>query len=137
MGSQAMDWTIDYLKDYGIVSTRLSGVMTWDEHKKFAEELYPFARKQGVHKILIDFRDMTPDFTILQIDDLPKLLIDLGVGPEYKIAAVHDVSSPKKSEFDFFRNVATLMHLRVQQFADKDEAMAWLKATNPLKSKKK
>ena len=131
-----MDWTIDYLKEYGIVSVKLSGVMTWDEHKKFAEELFPSARKQGIYKILIDFRDMTPDFTILQIDDLPQLLIDLGVGPEFKIAAVHDVSSPKKSEFDFFRNVAVLMHLRVQQFADKDEAMAWLKVVNPHKPKK-
>ena len=132
-----MDWTIDYLKGYGIVSAKLSGVMTWDEHKKFAEELFPSARKQGIYKILIDFRDVTPSFTILQIDDLPKLLIDLGIGPEYKIAAVHDVSSPKKSEFDFFRNVATIMQLRVQQFANKEEAMAWLKVVNPHKSKNK
>ncbi|MGA2094376.1 MAG: STAS/SEC14 domain-containing protein [Sedimentisphaerales bacterium] len=126
-----MDWTIDYLKEYGIVSAKLSGVMTWDEHKKFAEEIYPYARKRGAYKILIDFRDMTPSFTILQIDDLPKLLMDLGVGPEFKIAAVHDPSSPKKGEFTFFRNVATLMHLRVQQFAGKDEAMAWLKIETP------
>jgi hypothetical protein len=130
-----MDWTIEYLKDCGIVSAKLSGVMTWDEHKKFAEELYPSARKQGIFKILIDFIDMTPSFTILQIDDLPKLLVDLGVGPEFKIAAVHNMESPKKSEHEFFRNVAILMHLRVQQFADKDEAMAWLKGGNPDKSK--
>jgi hypothetical protein len=128
-----MEWTIEYLKEYGIVSAKISGVMTWDEHKRFAEEVYPFARRQGVYKVLIDFVDMTPSFTILQIDDLPGLLMDIGVGPEYAIAAIHDLSSPKSSEFTFFKNVATIMSLRVQQFSDKDAAMAWLKSISPRK----
>jgi len=123
-----MDWTIDYLEKDRIVSVKASGVMDWDEHKRFAEELYPSAKEHGMHKILIDFRQMQPKFTVLQIDDLPDLLMKIGVGPEFKIAAVSDPTSPHVHEFKFFSNVANLLHIRVQQFVDPDDALTWLKS---------
>ncbi|MDD5064721.1 MAG: STAS/SEC14 domain-containing protein [Phycisphaerae bacterium] len=123
-----MDWTIDYLEKDRIVSVKASGVMDWDEHKRFAEELYPFAKEHGSHKILIDFRQMQPKFTISQIDDLPDMLMKIGVGPEFKIAAVSDPASPHGHEFKFFNNVATILGIRVKQFADPDEALTWLKS---------
>jgi hypothetical protein len=123
-----MEWTIDYLEEGGIVFAKVIGLMDWEQHKKFAAEAFSFAREKGSHRILIDFRNMVPKFSILQIDDLPKLLKEFGVGPEDKIAAVHDPTSPKSGEFTFFKNVATIMSLQVQQFADKDEAIAWLKS---------
>jgi hypothetical protein len=123
-----MNWTIDYLEKDRIVSTKVSGVMDWDEHKRFAEELYPLAKKHGVHKILIDFRQMQPKFTILQIDDLPNMLMKIGVGPEFKIASVYDPASPHSHEFKFFNNVAILLSIRVKQFDDPDKALAWLKS---------
>ena len=123
-----MEWTIDYLEEEGIVSAKASGVMDWDEHKRFAEELYPLAKKHGAHRILIDFREVVTKFTILQIDDLPKMLKEMGVGPEFKIASVYDLSSPRGHEFTFFNNVATLLSITVKQFEDKDEAIAWLKS---------
>jgi hypothetical protein len=119
-----MDWKIEYLEKDGIVSAKLSGVMDWAQHKRFAEEIYPFAQKHGSHKILIDFRDVTTSFTILQIDDLPAMLKELGVGPEFKIAALHDPSSPKSGEFKFFRDSATLLSISVRHFADANKAIA-------------
>ena len=110
--------------------------MNWEEHKKFAEEIYPLARKKGFKRILIDFREMVPDFTILQIDDLPRMLADIGVGPDLRIAAIHDPSSPKSSEFTFFKNVATIMSLQVEQFASREEAIQWLKTGVTTKTKK-
>ena len=124
-----MKWTIEYLEKDGIVSAKINGIMDWDEHMKFAEELYPLARKKGCNRIVIDFREMIPDFTVLQIDDMPKLLKKLGVGPNLRIAAIHDPSSPKAGEFTFFKNVATIMSLQVQQFSGRNEAIAWLKAS--------
>jgi hypothetical protein len=123
-----MQWNIDYLEEDGIVSAKASGEMNWDEHKRFAEELYPLAKAHGVHKILIDFREVVTNFTILQIDDLPKMLMEIGVGPDLKIASVYDLSSPKGHEFKFFNNVATLLSLSVKQFDNPDEAIAWLKS---------
>ena len=110
--------------------------MNWEEHRKFAEEIYPLARKKGSNRILIDFREMIPDFTVLQIDDLPKLLKEIGVGPDLRIAAIHDPSSPKTGEFTFFKNVATITSLHVEQFSGRDEAIEWLKTGLPAKSKK-
>jgi len=124
-----MKWTIEYLEKDGIVAAKVSGVMNWDEHRKFAEKLYPFAQKHGSQKIIIDFREMIPDFTVLQIDDLPKTLKEFGVGPDLRIAAIHDPSSPKSNEFTFFKNVATITSLYVEQFSGKEEAIAWLKAS--------
>lgn len=123
-----MDWTINYLKEDGIVSAKASGIMDWDEHKKFADELYPLANEHGVHRILVDFRQVQPNFTILQIDDLPRMLGEIGVGPEFKIASVYDPASPHGHEFEFFNNVATLLSIKVKQFTDPDEAVAWLKS---------
>jgi hypothetical protein len=122
-----MNWTIEYLEKEKVVAAKINGIMDWEEHRKFAEELYPLAHKKGCRKILIDFREMIPDFTVLQIDDLPKMLEDLGVTSDLRIAAIHDTSSPKANEFTFFRNVATIMSLQVEQFASREEAMQWLK----------
>lgn len=123
-----MEWKIDYLEEDGIVSAKVTGLMSWEEHKKFAEELYPFAHEHGSHKILIDFLEMTPKFTILQVDDLPVLLKKLGVGPEDKIAALHDPTAPHQKENLFFKNVANIKSIAVKHFASADEALAWLKS---------
>jgi hypothetical protein len=131
-----MKWTIEYLEKDGIVAARINGKMDWEEHRKFAEELYPLAHKKRSNRILIDFREMVPDFTVLQIDDMPKMLKELGVGPDLRIAAIYDPSSPKSGEFTFFKNVATIMSLQVEQFSGRNEAIAWLKAGLPAKSKK-
>ena len=131
-----MKWTIEYLEKDKIVTAKINGIMDWEEHKKFAEEIYPLVRKKDAHRILIDFREMVPDFTVLQIDDLPKMLMDLGVGPDLRIAAIHDPASPKANEFIFFRNVATIMSLHVEQFDNWGDAIKWLKTGVSAKSKK-
>ena len=131
-----MKWTIEYLEKDKIVAAKINGIMDWDEHKKFAEELYPFAHKKGSHRILIDFREMIPDFTVLQIDDLPQMLTKLGVGSDLRIAAIHDPSSPKANEHTFFRNVATIMSLQVEQFDNREEAIKWLRTGVSTKTKK-
>jgi hypothetical protein len=131
-----MKWTIEYLEKDGIVSAKITGVMNWEEHRKFAEELYPFAHKKGSNRILIDFREMVPGLTVLQIDDLPKMLKEFGVGPNLRIAGIYDPSSLKADNHTFFRNVATIMSLQVEHFASRNEAIAWLKATSQAKSKK-
>jgi len=123
-----MEWTIDYQEKDEIVCVKTSGLMDWDQHKKFCEEVFPFAIKHGSHKVFIDFRDMVPNFTVLQIDDLPKLLKEVGVGPEFKIAGLYDESSSHSNEFEFFKNASFLESIKVQYFSEKNEAIAWLKS---------
>jgi hypothetical protein len=127
-----MEWKIDYLEKDGIVSAKVTGLMDWDQHKKFAEDLFPFARKHNAHKILVDFLEMTPRFTILQVDDLPGLLKELGVGPEDRIAALHNPSAPHHSENVFFKDAATIKSITVRYFTSKDDAITWLKSYQPF-----
>ncbi len=122
-----MDWTIDYLEKEKVVCVKTSGLMDWEQHRKFAEDVFPFAIRRGSHKVFIDFREMVPDFSTLEIDDLPKLLKEIGVGPEFRIAGLYDESSPHSGEFKFFRNTSYIKSIEVRYFPDKDEAITWLK----------
>jgi hypothetical protein len=115
-----MEWTFDCLEKDKIVCAKTSGLMDWEQHKKFAEELFSFAIKNDSHKVLVDFRDMVPDLSILQIDDLPKLLSDIGSGSRLKVAALYDESSPYSHEnrFEFVKSVLALRSIKVQHFFD-------------------
>jgi hypothetical protein len=89
----------------------------WNQHRKFCKEVMPFILKHGSQKIFIDFTEMVPDFTVLQIDDLPRLLRkDCGVGPEFRIAGLYDESSPYSREFTFFKNAAYLESIQCPVF---------------------
>jgi hypothetical protein len=123
-----MDWTVGYLEKDGIVFSKVSGVMNWDQHKKWCQEAVLLARGHNSHKFLNDLRDMVPNFTVLEIDNLPRILREAGAEPGDKIAALYDTSSPHSSEFTFFKNTSFLEQIKVQYFTDKDKAIAWLKA---------
>ena len=48
-----MKWTIEYLEKDRIVAAKLNGIMDWEEHRKFAEEIYPLAQEghtQDTHR---------------------------------------------------------------------------------------
>jgi len=129
-----MKWKIDYLEKDGIVSARASGPTTTEEHRKFTAEAIACARKHNTHKIFIDFLKMTPDLTVLQIDQLPETLKQAGVTREDKMAVLFDFSSVHKNNFVFFGNVALIKSLRIKPFADKKSALEWLNqepAENP------
>jgi hypothetical protein len=122
-----MKWAFDYMEEEGIVTTKIAGLLNWESHKKFAEEMVSFARSHNSHKILIDFLELVPILTTLEVDDLPKVLIDAGLGPEDILAAVHDATSPRFRDFEFFKNVANIKSIRVQIFSNKNDAVTWLK----------
>jgi len=121
-----MKWTFKYLEKEGIVSAKISGLINWENHIKFANEMASYARKHNSQKILIDFLELVPILTILEVDDLPKVLKEAGFGPEYKLAAIHDITSPHFDDFKFFKNAASLNSIRVEIFTNSEDAIAWL-----------
>lgn len=123
-----MDLTIDYLEEDAIVLVKVTGVMDFEEHKRYAEETFSFVKKYNSHKVLTNMLDMIPRFTVLEIDDMPKILIDCGAKPEHKYAVLHNPPPPHDKEFAFFRNTASLKSLQIKQFTDIDKAYAWLKS---------
>ncbi len=126
-----MDWTIDYLKEGGIVHAKMSGLVTWDENKKMDEELFSFARSNGAHRFLLEHSKIEHNLSLLQIDDLPKLLKEFGLGAEDKLAVLVNPSSPYSKELKFFEDVSRLALLQVRHFTDFEQAVNWLKADQP------
>ncbi len=123
-----MDLAIDYLEKDTIVCVRVTGIMDFAEHKRYAEETLSFAKKHNSHKIFVNMLDMTPRLTVLETDDMPQMLIESGVTAEHRFAVLHNPPPPYDKGFEFFRNTASLRSIQVKQFANKDEACAWLKS---------
>jgi hypothetical protein len=117
-----------YLKTDGIVLAKTSGKMTWDAVKRLSEEVFAAGRKHGAHSFLVDHRDSELELSIFEIDDLPVMFKDTGVGVEDKITVLFNPSSPKSGLFLFFQNVSFLGSLQFKMFPDKDKAVAWLKS---------
>ncbi|MBN2019056.1 MAG: STAS/SEC14 domain-containing protein [Sedimentisphaerales bacterium] len=128
-----MEHSIDYLEPEGIVHAKTSAALTLDAIKQLSQEALRVGRKHGVFRFLADYRDSELDLSILEIDDLPAILKDIGIGSEDKIAVLFNPESPKKSLFLFFQNVAFLRSLQFRVFPDEDKALAWLKS-DPRKS---
>jgi hypothetical protein len=127
-GTQAMDWTIDYLKKNGIVLAKISGIVTWDGNKKMSEEVFSFARSKNAHRFLLEHPKFEHELSLLQIDDLPKLLKEFGLGTEDKLAVLVNPSSPHSKVLKFLEDVSRLALLRVRHFTDFARAIGWLKS---------
>jgi len=106
---------------------KTSGPADWDQNKKMSETALALGRKNGSHRFLVDHQQLEHGLSILQVDDLPKTLKQIGVAPEDKVAVVFDPASPMSDTFKFFRDASFLESLQLRIFSDKDEATAWLK----------
>ncbi|MGA2171638.1 MAG: hypothetical protein ABSG82_01315 [Sedimentisphaerales bacterium] len=123
-----MEWKIDYLEQDGIVRMKTSGPATFDHNKKMSEEALALAHKNGSNRFLVDHRDLEHGLSTLQVDDMPRMLKQIGVTPEDRIAIVFNPTSPISNAFQFFRNSAFIQSLQVRIFIDPDEAITWLKS---------
>ncbi len=123
-----MDWEIEYLKEDGIISVKTSGPVNWEKNRQMSKEALALGRKSGVHKFLVDHRDMEHGLSILQVDDLPQMFVEIGVSYEDKVAIIFNPGLPRSNLFPFFEDVAFLKSLRFRVFNDPDEAFGWLKS---------
>ena len=122
-----MNWSTDYVKEDGIVCAKTTGLITWNDNKKMSEEVLSLIRQKGLHKVLIDHRDMIPNLSVLEIDSMPRMFKEIGVSQQDKVAVLYKTSSSRESNFLFFQNVLRLESLQFKNFTDKAEALAWLK----------
>ena len=125
-----MEWVIEYLEGDGIVYGKTSGVIDIESLWKYNNEMIATARKHGSHKFLTDLIDTTGSFTILDIDDIPKGMAELGLKPEDKIAVLVSPELEKRKDFSFFKDLAIIHSIQFASFSDKDKAIAWLNAKN-------
>jgi hypothetical protein len=131
-----MEWTIKRLEKDNIICITTSGPANWDQNKKMCEEAFSLAQKHGSHRFIVDHRKLEHGLTILQIDDIPGMLKQIGVTSQDKVAMVFDPASPISDAVKFFRDTAFLASLQLRIFSDKNKAITWLKASSPAKPKK-
>jgi hypothetical protein len=132
-----MRWEIEHNKQDGLLGVRTFGIITWDENRLMAQEALAAAIKHKTKKVLVDHRRLQANLTILQIDDLPKLFKEIGIGPEYKVAILIDPESPHSGNFTFFQHVSIISSLQFKVFSEQAEATEWLKAENGEKKQAK
>jgi hypothetical protein len=128
-----MKWEIKHNIKEGILGVKTSGLITWDDSRLMTEEALAAAKRHNTKKVLVDHRHLVTNLTILQIDDLPRLFKEVGVGPDYRVAILFDPTSPKSSNFAFFENVSIISSLQFKVFSKQDEAIKWLKAEDAEK----
>jgi hypothetical protein len=121
-------WVMGYMKAHEIVTVTTSGVMTLAMMDAMSREALAYGLDHGAKRFLLDHRNMTPEIPILKIYKAPDALARLGVPRHMKIATVYSKDSCRKSDFEFFENVAMNRGLPYRLFADLDIAMEWLKA---------
>ncbi len=126
----AMKWEIEHNKKEGILVVKTSGLITWDDNKIMAQEAFAAAKHYGTKKVLVDHRLLQANLTVFQIDDLPGMFREIGIGPEYKVAILFDPASPRSGNFTFFQNISIISSLQFRVFSEIAKAIEWLK-TDP------
>ena len=124
-----MAFTLEFLEAQGIVSIRTSGTMTLQEFIQLAQEAFPFGVKHQTERFLVDHSNMTPDVNSFDIHELPKILQQLGLAGNVKVAVVYPENSPGKDDFDFYQISAWSNGINnLRHFTDMQQAMTWLLA---------
>lgn len=122
-----MNWSIEFLREPGIVVVTTAGVMRIAPLQEMSVAALAAGRAFGAQKFLIDHRQTTPDLGTLDIHDLPDMYAAMGIDPGFRIAMLLAENAAGHDAFEFFQ---LLMRNRgahyFQQFTELDDAMRWL-----------
>jgi hypothetical protein len=121
-----MGWKIEFIQDAGIISTTVSGVVTIDEIKKIADEVFKEAARRDVTRLISDYRNVSLNVSTADIHDLPETLKKLGRTSKIKSAIIYSVNSSNKSDYYFFDTRCFNSMLNSKIFTDYDAAYQWL-----------
>ena len=113
---------------HGIAEIRLADAFPHREHLKARDELLHVCRARGVHKILVDARDLvTQDrVTTMEIFGFGASWGDLARETRLLVAGVMPLDANTRDEVLFGDTVAVNRGLVARAFEDIAEARAWL-----------
>jgi hypothetical protein len=120
-----MTFRIELEPEHARLRITTSGPMGASEFRKMTHEGLAAARAAGVRRVLVDHRAMIPAVAAVDIHDLPRVFVELGVTSDLRIATL--VPPAHRGLFDYFQALAWNRgdhHFR--QFEDEDEAANWL-----------
>ena len=120
-----MAFRIEHEPEHERVRITTSGPMGAREFRQLTQEGLAAARANGVYRVLVDHRDMIPAVAPVDIHDLPKVFVELGITADLRIATL--IPPQHRALFDYFQALAWNRgdhHFR--QFEDEAEAISWL-----------
>jgi hypothetical protein len=120
-----MAFRIDIEPDAERVRITTSGPMGAREFRQLTQEGLAAARAAGLHRVLVDHRAMIPAVAAVDIHDLPRVFVELGITTDLRIATL--IPPEHRALFDYFQALAWNRgdhHFR--QFEVEAEACAWL-----------
>jgi hypothetical protein len=123
-----MAFEVRFLKDFDVVETIYSGTVTAADVDRGVAETGVVAAANLCNRFLVDCRDQEPGGSALDIFALAEYLCSLPVGTIEREAILPPQSAAGAQELEFFETACRNRGLEVRLFADRDEALEWLKA---------
>jgi hypothetical protein len=122
-----LKWQIDFDQERQIIMVETRGVISWEDKKKFSEEMLAAGRKNNINAFLVDQKETSFGLSVLEIDRMPSMLKEIGFRPNDKLAILINHDSLKGDLFKFLQNVCSLNSMQIQVFNATEKATAWLK----------
>ena len=95
--------------------------------KEVAAQALAQAANHGLHKFLVDDREMVPDLSTLELYQLPDVLERMGFGRRDRAAVLYCETSPRAEDFRFFEDTALNRGFDIRLFTEMDKALDWLR----------
>ncbi len=121
-----MAWTITYSAGERVLTITTSGVLTPSALADMVRDALAEGRRRGVHRYLVDHRQVTLAVTTLDLYEWPKRMMELGVSHEDRVAIVIRENSAQRADFDFAETRAFNAGFRHKTFTDPTVALRWL-----------
>jgi hypothetical protein len=109
-----------------IVEATVLGVLSAEEFHSCTDEQLNLSAKHGIGSVLINTLELTSAELVMDIYDLPGRYEDGGLSRSSRFALVLPKLRSLHGIVEFYDNVCNNRGWRVQSFATRDEAIAWL-----------
>ena len=118
-----MSFNVYYDKEYNCIVGKYSGTLNIDAVKQYASQTLKLSEEYGCKRSLIDLLEAEPRFSITEIYNLPRVMLDIGIGSEWRRAIL---ISGLTDDYYFYETVSVNRGLAVKMFTDKEKALKWL-----------
>jgi hypothetical protein len=119
------DWTIEHLPQENMLLVKTMGQMDVPSANAMVKAVADAATKTQCYVHLIDHRETTFAFSLMDFFDRPRINEKLGVSRRFKTAMVFKELT---TDTRFMETVFQNRSYNLRHFTDIDEAKAWLKA---------
>lgn len=121
-----MPYTIEYLKDEGIVEILAVGKLTIEDYIKLIEDAVEVLLKKNTRLLYFDTSDLSASIKPTEILSIPELWEGIGVSRTNKLAVLIPKDEALHEDIRFFENVSRNRGWQVKLFDKKDDAFKWL-----------